>query len=479
MESENQTPTPQDETTQNTVESDKAEPRREVPIPSEQTQKRERTLTVRQAIFFACLLLATAILLTYTLTAGLMRKSYTQKLLEQQAVINRIEASTSAAADNMQLLEAMIQAYSYYADTLDGEAMLQAAFKAYVEASGDRYAQYYTEEEYLEMVRANNAELCGIGVGVVSRSIQMQNETCLSFQITEIYEGSTALTAGLQVGDHIYAVYVDGVLKTVSELGYSTAMDAIRGEENTKVRIAVYRERADGGECFEVELTRLKFETKSVHASVSETDPSVGIVKISSFDLKTPSQFKQAVNELKASGIRKFVFDVRGNPGGDLRSIKAVMSYFLQSGDVVLQAIDRKGAVAASYVAEAITHEGDYAECSVLAEELGMYADLDMVVLCDDNTASAAEVFVATMQDYGLADVVGTQTFGKGVMQSTKRVPFGDMVAYIKLTTYAYQTKRGVSYHGEGITPDVFVEKSENTDEQLKTAVELLSAADQ
>lgn len=476
MEAENQNPTPQDETSKNLSESAESKPKDEPVVPDAHAQTRGKMLSLRQAVFFACLLLAAAILLTYTLTAGLMRKAYTQKLLEQQAVIDRIEASGSTAADNMQLLEAMIKAYSYYADTLDEAAMLEAAFKAYVEASGDRYAQYYTEEEYLELVRANNAELCGIGVSVVSRSFQMQGKNYLSFQITEIYQGSTALTAGLQVGDHIYAIRTDGALKTVSELDYASAMNAIRGEENTKVEVAVFREN---GALFEVELTRLKFETKSVHASVSELDPSVGIVKISSFDLKTPSQFKQAVNGLKADGIRKFVFDVRGNPGGDLHSIKAVMSYFLQAGDVILQAIDRRGTVAASHVAEAITHEGDYSECSVLAEELGMYADLDMVVLCDGNTASAAEVFVATMQDYGLADVVGTQTFGKGVMQSTMRVPFGNMVAYIKLTTYAYQTKRGVSYHGEGIVPDVFVEKSENTDEQLKTAVELLSAADQ
>ena len=479
METENQNPTPQDDTSQNLSELAEVKPKNEAVAPNAHEQTRERMLSVRQVIFFACLLLAAAILLTYTLTAGLIRKAYTQKLLEQQAVIDRIEASTSTAADNLQLLEAMIEAYSYYADTLDEAAMLEAAFKAYVEASGDRYAQYYTEEEYLELVRSNNAELCGIGVGVVSRSFDVQNEKYLSFQITEIYEGSTALTAGLQSGDHIYAIRMDGALKTVSELEYTPAMNAIRGEENTKVTVAVYRENGESGEFFEVELTRLKFETRSVHASVSELDPSVGIVRISSFDLKTPSQFKLAVNELKAGGVRKFVFDVRGNPGGDLRSIKAVMSYFLQAGDVILQAIDRKGSVAASYVAEAITHEGDYAECSVLVEELGMYADLDMVVLCDGNTASAAEVFVATMQDYGLADVVGTRTFGKGVMQSTKRVPFGNMVAYIKLTTYAYQTKRGVSYHGEGITPDVFVENGENTDEQLKTAVELLSAADQ
>ena len=117
-----------------------------------------------------------------------------------------------------------------------------------------------------------------------------------------------------------------------------------------------------------------------------------------------------------------------------------------------------------------------------------MYANLKMTVLCNESTASAAEVFTATMQDYGLAEIVGTQTFGKGIMQSTRRVSLGDTVGYIKFTTYAYQTKRGVSYHGEGINPDHRVELSDEAkkqpllllgqdqDEQLKTAVQIMLA---
>ena len=110
-----------------------------------------------------------------------------------------------------------------------------------------------------------------------------------------------------------------------------------------------------------------------------------------------------------------------------------------------------------------------------------------MVVLCNESTASAAEVFVATMQDYGLAKVIGTQTYGKGIMQSTRRVALADAAGYIKFTAYAYQTKRGTSYHGVGITPDHVVELSaaakelplllleQEQDEQLKTAVQILT----
>ena len=152
----------------------------------------------------------------------------------------------------------------------------------------------------------------------------------------------------------------------------------------------------------------------------------------------------------------------------------------------MLSAIDRNGNVAATYTAEATALAGDYAACSVAQEEIGMYADLDMVVLCNENTASAAEVFTATMRDYGLAKIVGQTTFGKGIMQTTRPIRFNDeLVGYIKLTTYAYVTECGESYHGIGISPDIGVELSEEAkeyplsllpqslDQQLQTAVTL------
>ena len=495
MDNSENTPTPQDPQSEEQSTEQEIAPLTEdsasIVFEEEPEPKRERMFSLRQVVFFACILLATAILLTYTLTASLLRRSYTEQLLAQQAVIEQINSASSEAANNLQLLEAVIEAYSYYADTLDEEAMLEAAFKAYVEASGDLYAQYYTEEEYQELIQSNNAELFGIGVEVISETFTVNDREYKGFRINRIYDGSSALEVDVRVGDLIYAIQTDGVLKTVSELGYTAAKNAIRGEENTKVTVGICRQEDGSDTFFEAELTRRKFETRSVAYDYLEGNREVGIVRISSFDLKTPAQFKQTVNELLADGVKYFVFDVRDNPGGDLRSIKAVMSYFLQKGDLVLESINRKGEVAASYVAEAVSYEGDYADCSVAESEIGMYRELNMVVLCNENTASAAEVFTATMQDYGLAPVVGMQTYGKGVMQSTRKIPFGNIVGYIKLTTYAYRTKRGVSYHGEGITPDQTAELSEEAkkysaqilpqelDNQLKTAVQLMLTANQ
>lgn len=441
----------------------------------------------KQTAFLLCVTLVTAILLTYTLTAAAWRRAYTEKLREQQEQINAMNDSSLAASENLQILDSLLETYSYYAETMDKEAMMEAAFKAYVEASGDLYAQYYTEEEYEAIDQSNQAVLNGIGVGVIRRTFEINGDgqARAGFYIYEIYEGSSAKERDLQIGDIVCGVEVDGVMKTVSELGYSAASSAIRGEESTTVKVKVFRADSQGDRLFDVELVRRCFEIKSVSGRILESNPSVGVVRISSFDLKTPSQLKQVMADLMAKNVAYFVFDLRNNPGGDLQSIRAVMSYFLQKGDLILDVIDREGAIVRSYKADVITDQGD---CNVAEQEIGMYRNLKMAVLCNENTASAAEVFTATMQDYGLAQIVGVNTFGKGIMQSTKKISFGDAVGYVKFTTYAYQTKRGESYHGEGITPDCVVDLSEEAkkqpillleqdqDEQLKIAAQLLLA---
>ena len=464
----------------------------DVKLPAE-TQKPERTtageykIPLLWAVPILCCMLVISILTTYLFTSALWRNEYLERLEAQQQSIQSQSPPISAAASNMQLLESVVELYSYYADQLDGNAMLEAAFKAYVEASGDRYAQYYTEEEYLKILKENNAEYCGIGVSVVNTTIQVNGTEQLVFQITEIYESSPASSTNLRAGDYLYAIEVDGAFETVSALGYNGAVAAIRGEENTALKARFYRPDSNNEyHSLEISFIRAKYETTSVKGRLAEGNNEIGIVTISSFDLKTPRQLKATVNGMLESGVKHFVFDVRGNPGGDLQSIKAVLSYFLQKGDLVLSAIDKDGSVAASYCVEPTSFSGDYAACSVSEYEIGMYRDLSMVVLCDENTASAAEVFTATMQDYELATVIGVTTFGKGIMQSTKRIPFANIVGYIKLTTYAYKTNREESYHDVGIQPDIVVELSDeakNTplsilpqsqDAQLQTALSVL-----
>ena len=448
-----------------------------------------RMCTVRMLLFVVCLAVAGAVLLTFTLTSAYERRLYTDRLQAQQAIIEELSGEEYSAGRNLQLLDEVVRYYSYYAGSMDAQTMLEAAFKAYVAASGDPYAQYYTLEEYRAIAAENSGDYCGIGVTVVNHILQTESGDYLTFWVQEVYGSSSAMEAGLQVGDHIYAVeQPDGAILTLNETGYDQALAAVRGEEGTTVRLWVLRPLEGGGyEQKTFEVTRRPYESVSVRAKLLEKDATVGIVSISGFDLTTPHQFREAVDGLLSQGVQHFVFDVRNNPGGDLQSIKAVLSYFLQEGDLVLSAIDRNGNVAASYLVEETQLTGDYAGCSVSREQIGMYADLDMVVLCNGNTASAAEVFTATLRDYGLARIVGTTTYGKGIMQTTRPIRFeGELAGYIKLTTYAYVTQCGQSYHDVGIVPDPEVELSEEAqqipllmlpqdqDGQLQTAAALL-----
>jgi len=440
-------------------------------------------------ISLLCLVAAVAVLLTYTLTAAAKRAHYSQLLKEQQAIIQQLQQSQGQSPDSafskLDLLAAIIKQYSYYADQMDEDAMLDAVLKAYAAATGDVYTEYYTAEEYAQLTSENTGDYEGIGISVIQTTQVVDGFEYQVFQVIAVYKNSPAEKAGVKVGDSIYAVKIDGTMQTVNAVGYTTAVSSIRGKKGTLAEFLLFRQNGDGFESMEFSVVRDTFESMSVSYCFSESDPQVGIVQIMSFDLTTPSQFKEAVESLRKDGAKKFVFDVRNNPGGDLQSIKAVLTYFLQDGDLILSAIDKNGKVAGSYYAEAMTLGGNYASCNVLPSEVGMYADLDAVVLCNGNTASAAEVFTATLRDYSLAKIVGETTFGKGIMQSYMPLASFDerFDGYIKMTTYAYVTKCGITYHDLGITPDVEVKLSEEAasynpyvlpqsmDDQLKAAI--------
>ena len=402
-----------------------------------------------------------AVIFTYTLTSNANRAYYTEKLAQQQKLIDYLnENGGGLSASDLSkpaVLVEMLERYAYYAEDVSEDVLLDWVVKAYAEATGDNYAEYYTEEEYLAMSAENIGDHQGIGISVIQTTIQVEDYDYQVFQIIAIYKNAPAETTDLKIGDYIYCVKDKGSYRTVEELGgFTNAIGLIQGEKGTQAEFAVFRADENGFRSIEFSITRGEFESTSVSYFFSEQDNKTGIVRISQFDLTTPTQLKEAVNTLKQQGATRFVFDVRNNPGGDLQSIKAVLSYFLQKDDLILSAIDKNGTIARSYYAEPMLHKGDYSACNVLESEIGMYADLDMVVLCNGNTASAAEVFTATLRDYGLAKIVGETTFGKGIMQSFLPLSIlGDYSGYIKMTTYAYVTKCGETYHKIGIVPHV------------------------
>ncbi len=429
--------------------------------PSEapaETKERGRGVSKGFLVSLVVLVTVFSVLLTYTLTSAAKRSYYSEKLAAQQAEIDRLKNNGYSSSDGdfekLEILDALFEHFSYYAGSVSEEVLMDAVLKAYAEATGDVYAEYYTEEEYAAISADNIGGYVGIGVSVVNTVITVSGLEYSVFLVVAVYENGPAAASELRVGDYIYSVKVKGSYQTVGELGYTQAISAIKGEKGTNAEFAAFRPSGDTYENVEFSIARDEFESVSVSYFTKTDDPTVGVVRISNFDLTTPHQLKQAVRALQADGAEHFVFDVRNNPGGDLQSIKAVMSYFLQEGDLILSAIDRDGNTVTSYYAEPMTHTDEYAACNVAAEEVGMFAGLDMVVLCNGNTASAAEVFTATMRDYGLAKIVGETTFGKGIMQSFFPLSrLGNYSGYVKMTTYAYVTQCGVTYHEIGIEP--------------------------
>lgn len=359
----------------------------------------------------------------------------------------------------LSLVDQLIRDYAY--DGVDQEAMMDAVIKAYVAATGDIYAEYYTKEEFDALTQESQGKMEGIGVSVINGSY----EGMTAIKLIMVYPGSPAEAAGLKPGDLIVALKYQDELQSVDALGgYTMAVNHLRGAAGTKAEFLVMRPSGSGYEQIEFAITRAAFEAVSVTGKVSKTDPKVGIVTIIQFDLPTPEQFEATVDDLIAKGCTKFVFDVRNNPGGDLESIKAIQSYFLSEGDLLVSTKDKHGNEKKEYV-KAVRHTSPaYSVCDVTEDEIGKYGDLTFCVLTNGNTASAAELFTATMRDYKLGTIVGETTYGKGCMQSiydlSRTGPYYKLYGVeggLKLTTQMYFPACGESYHDIGIAPHVEV----------------------
>ena len=347
---------------------------------------------------------------------------------------------TEDYAGKIGVIDTIFSEYALY-DT-NGDLLLDSMLRAYVEATGDKYAAYYTEEEFLAITAENNGDLVGIGVTVV------ESVDPPGIAIVGVMPSSPAEAAGVLPGDVIVSVGTGENVVSVAEHGFEVATAALRGEKDTVAEFTVLR----GTERLNFSITRALVENVSVTSRVSTTDPSVGIIRITQFITNTPVQFEAEMDKLLAAGCTSFVFDVRNNPGGDLKSIVGVLSYFLNEGDLIVSIVSRDGTTENVYAKE-IFYDDAYAECSVAKEDLGKYRNYGKAVLINGNTASAAELFTAVLSDYSLATVVGTTTYGKGVLQHIFDLANFGYSGAIKLTTGYYNPPSGVNYDGEGIAP--------------------------
>lgn len=397
--------------------------------------------------------LLAALLVSFLGAFVVVSQLYDAELREAYASADSPNVISDGRFEELKFLDSLFKVYAYNNDEISDEAVIDAVLKAYATSTGDKYAEYYTEEEFDSLNADNSGEMQGIGINII------QNTEYNCIEVINVMPDSPALEAGILPGDLIVYVGIGEEKESVAALGYINSVARLQGLAGTKAEFVVNRGE-NYSETVEYSITRGYVQTQSVNYRICATDPTVGIVRILEFDLTTPTQFCQAVDALTAQGIDDIVFDVRNNPGGDLRSIVSVLSYFLNAGDPIISTLDNAGNKEV-FVTEVCIFSGDYAGCSVAASDIGKYKHLNCVVLVNENTASAAELFTANFRDYEIGTVVGVTTYGKGSMQNIISLDQFGFEGGVRLTTKMYFPPCEEGYDGIGITPDVEVELSE------------------
>lgn len=336
----------------------------------------------------------------------------------------------------------------YYME-LDSETLVQGAIDGMLESVGDPYTFYYTPEDLAKMYEDHNGLYCGVGM-LVSSDKQGR------LVVLRVFKNSPAQVAGLLPGDVILSADGEAVsAETTEAMNMATAR--IKGEAGTYVTLSLLRRE---------QTLELKIERNSVSVNRVEyqiLDGNVGYLVLYEFFGDAVSGVREALNAFKEAGVRGIIFDVRSNTGGQLDICLDICDMVLPEG-LIVYTEDRNG-----------RRENYYSDAE--------HCEIPMVVLVNEMSASASEIFAAAIQDYGVAKIVGTKTFGKGIVQTQYEFPSDG--AGMQLTTSRYFTPKGRSIHGEGVTPDVVVEMNDtydasiyapdmNNDNQLKTAYDEL-----
>lgn len=356
------------------------------------------------------------------------------------------EILTEDVEEKVDVLSKYLQLY-YYED-LDPDALAEGLYAGLFEAAGDVYTEYYTAEEYATLNQQTTGTYYGIG------AIFTQDPETMKVTVSRVYEGTPAEEAGLKNGDVV--ISVDEYEADSMEL--SELVTHIKGEEGTSVHIKVAREGEDG----DVEMDVYRTEVHIPTVAGEMVDDKIGYLEISEFSDVTTDQFEETLEELQGRGMEAVIFDLRGNPGGTITSVTEILDDILPEGVVVYTE----------------NKDGEREEYTSDAEHC---LDMPMAVLIDGDSASASEIFAGAVQDFGWGTVIGTTSFGKGIVQTI--IPLNDGSA-MKITTAKYFTPDGNYIHEVGITPDIEVEyeytgsteEYEFTgDNQVMKAVEVLS----
>ena len=341
----------------------------------------------------------------------------------------------------------------YYLFDEDTTKVEDWIYKGMMYGLNDPYTTYYTAEEYQKLTEDTEGEYHGIGVMI------SQNRTTGIITVIKVFKDTPAAEAGMRPGDVLYKV---GDMEVTGMDMDILVKDYIKGIDGSEVALTVFRQ--DEGEYVDLKMERRNVTVQTVEYQMLED--RVGYVAVSQFDVVTADQFKAAVDDLEKQGMKKLLVDLRNNPGGVLDAVVDMLDYILPD-DLIIEG--DKDLVRTNTEATLLVYMAD--KNGKGGQEYasdGHSLDIPMAVLVNGESASASEVFTGAMKDYGRATVVGTKTFGKGIVQNL--IPLDNGTA-IKMTTAHYYTPSGFDLHGKGIEPDVEVELNEALKNQITVDV--------
>lgn len=353
--------------------------------------------------------------------------------------------SDSSHVQKIEYLEKMID--QEYLGEVDNAEMAEGVYAGLVYGLGDVYSRYYTADEYAQETASTDGAYAGIGVSI-------QKNKNGGVQIAECYEGGPGAGAGLQTGDVITAINDTDV----TDMELSDVVSLIRENKDNTIVLTVFRENEEKSREISVDVTDV--ELPSVFGEM--LDKKTGYIQITQFTGVTPQQYKDMFAELKDKGMERLVIDLRDNPGGLLTSVCDILREILPEG-LIVYTEDKYG-------------NREEENCDGKHQ-----LDMPLAVLVNENSASASEIFAGAVQDHEVGTIVGTTTYGKGVVQELRQLSDGSA---IKLTVSNYYTPNGNSINKVGIKPDVEVKlasellnKDEITheeDNQLQKALDVI-----